>query len=316
MESKRITSIVLGSIGFIASIFSILTLFFDNPIKPEKRISAEIFTQSQLQFGNKIDSLDVLYLGSEASNLWRVKVNLKNSGRKPLVGEGDDTDIIYDTVLLICPDNCKLISYYVIGTDFSQTLLQIDNNLAISFRKWNPKEKLEIVIMMSFDEPLSIPPTVEFNLDCFGRVKFSKKQLDFSENEIESEKLNWLRKAKSILPHFQMVMIKWFLYLFGFAFLVMPLYGSWMAFSNPIIYYRWRKKYYLDFKQKIEELEMDGQDKAKYLKRPCDTPSDIQNLIDMKIPENELLTDILSAALAIFLSPTGALVILFAKNLL
>lgn len=316
MEKKIIGYLIISIVGLAANVFTILSFFCVNPIKPGRGIVLETYTQRQIQYNNKLDSLCVSLNGKEVSNLWKARVVLNNNGRDVLIGESKASDIINDSMILSCPENCQLLSYYVVENDFAKSISERNDSVLINFRTWNPQGKLVVELMLNADEPLQSPPMIGLNKDCFKGIKIRQRQLDFSELTMESNNLNWLIRTKINFPRSIINIFKYVMICYGVLLIFFPFYGVYSTIVDAFENKRWKKLNYSSFKNKINALNIKDELKEQYINTPSSTPEEIQKDIDIDVPENKIGGDIGLIIVSFSFNPVGLLMFMFAKSLL
>jgi hypothetical protein len=134
--------LVAALVGMIATVWSVILQFRAK----RAEVTVEIRAMEELTPPNKLPDLSATfsYKGQLVDRLWKVTLNLVNSGDKTLVGEGNQKTLIADDVTFAFPAGSNLLDLIVIRQDFPASLVQKHNAMSLKFTQWRKSEALAV----------------------------------------------------------------------------------------------------------------------------------------------------------------------------
>ena len=262
-------------IGIVSGILTIVDVFWRSPFYNEKRIKIEHYSELMYLLSDGIDSLQVYYKGNELPNIWKSHIKIENNGLQKIHGAGSYSDILNDTLLIRFSDQYEIINYTILQNDLEASLDQTDHVIYVSFKKWNPFEKIKLTVLLSSKEG-KLSPTISGNERDIIGAKIQYNNVDVGQIGDSSNDIDWLIELKSWFPIFLIKTGKYFTYFICIIFIIFPFYIIIFTIQDYCNFKKWKRNYWSLF---IKELEASGipvTDKEKYKKAPYNIPKDFQ----------------------------------------
>lgn len=266
---NRLLSIILSAIAAIAGIVSVLSYFQIKPFN-DKEVAVETFVYKLFSLTNKSDSLSVYYKGKSIDNLWRIRLTLKNNGKKNIIGIGE-ADIVGNRLKFNLSNGYEIISYEMLQNDFLDSIIINNNQVYCYFRKWKSSEKLQLDILTQ-SEHITTSPSIIFDERNFKSAIVKEKNYDVSEISSKESDFEWLTNLKIKYPHFVFTITKWIMYFFGVMFMAMPVFFFYSVIQTNLQYRKWKREKWNDFIKELDETELTPEYKELYKRKPYKVP--------------------------------------------
>lgn len=266
---NRLLSIILSVIAAIAGIVSVLSYFQVKPFN-EKEVAVETFVYKLFSLTNKSDSLSVYYKGKSIDNLWRIRLTLKNNGKKNIIGIGE-ADIVGNRLKFNLSNGYEIISYEMVQNDFIDSISIKNNQVYCYFRKWKSNEKIQLDILMQ-SEHITESPSIIFDERNFKSAVVKEKKYDVSEISSKESDFEWLTNLKIKYPHFVFTITKWLMYFFGVIFMAAPIAFIFQGIQSNLQYREWKRKKWKVFLKELDETDLTQEYKDLYKRKPYKVP--------------------------------------------
>ncbi len=128
------------------------------------------------------------YQDSTVNSLWKIRLSIKNIGSKTFVGEGNNKDIIGDTLGLYVPNEFRIID---IQQRQEKLFLNIDrinsSSYQLKFKQWKPTEFVELIAFVE-GENRNGEPLLRFNINEREILNGEVKAVDFKVADTYKDK--------------------------------------------------------------------------------------------------------------------------------
>ncbi|HNE06499.1 MAG TPA: hypothetical protein PLT08_18365 [Anaerolineales bacterium] len=147
-------------LGLIASIAAVISVIVQ--VKSESRLlEIQIVSADQLTSLPNVDGLkgEFSYKDVSVSDLWRLKLQIVNSGDVTLIGEGQTSSLLHGSIPIQFPSGVVILDVSEKVGEFYVINQKTPDQIEITFSQWRPKEALETVIYITSDTVLKSAPT-------------------------------------------------------------------------------------------------------------------------------------------------------------
>ena len=246
-------AMVMTIIAGVAAIIGVYTQYReDNPTLEIKNITRDKLTDLP-----KVEGLKAkfYYKDSLVHSLWKLNYAITNIGNKAIVGEGNNKNIIKESLTFYLPDNYKILEVNTTHDNLPFKLYSEKNKIKLKFLQWKPKESLNIIVYV---EQLSDKAKPTLKTDereiLNGIVYYTTLQT----------KINEKQSLIDYLPRTIQSILRWIGYIFfGLIMIIMPI--VWITeFVKYAKYKKWKKSDYWMYKEWIDEKINKGVLKLHY----------------------------------------------------
>ncbi|UMO88772.1 hypothetical protein HP572_04165 [Pectobacterium sp. PL64] len=237
---KKIFQLVLW-ISAIATILSFLLQLKT----PSNELELKLISRDLLTRPIEVDGLKSSYAYNDQpiQKLWQLRYILTNVGSKSLIGSGDKSSLINQTLTLEHGDDYEVLEYILNSNDFE--LYTDKKGIHLKFLQWKPKESIEILLYLSqvkgSDEP---------------NLKINEREI-IDGSITTSSLISSDTKRKFLyeyLPEYLHFLLKWFTTItFVIILLIIPFIIT-STISENRNYKNWCK----DYQSLVEDLSKNG----------------------------------------------------------
>lgn len=256
-------------VGILAVVVAIVGLVI--MLIPEKtEVTAQILSCGELTKYSPIAELKghFTYAGEDVAHLWKLTVQLVNSGGKTIVGEGNQKNIIGEGLNFVFPDDTRILNIEEEANTFQSTITQPEpTQIQIQFRQWRSGEYSITCFYVASDKPLDADPlpTTPIIRDIIdGDVVI--EDLTETRPEERISLIDHLPRPLSLAGKIMGGIIAGGLTLL-FIFLLVK---AWM---DTIKKFRWKRQYLSDFRIYLNQVEPQISKRRKKLYR--ETPEEL-----------------------------------------
>ncbi|WP_353778730.1 hypothetical protein [Winogradskyella sp. 3972H.M.0a.05] len=265
-----IVTIVAGIVAVLSYIYQIKS---NNPKLEILEITNENLTS--LPRVKNLES-NFYYKDSLITNLWKLNATIRNTGSKTIIGTGTSKNLIGDYLTFKLNEGFKLIDFNISENDFPYSMNRINNDVIFSFVQWRENEKIDVTVyaeqITSNNRKLEIMLNEREIID--GVIDYKKlNQPNENSNQIA---INYLPKPLQEIFYWVGLVF------FGLIFLVLP-FGFYIELSKYYSFKKWKKKYGIQFKNKVNELYNNGEIKKIY--NVEEASIDVWDKIDVPYPD-------------------------------
>lgn len=117
-----------------------------------RELTCSVISSTELTSIQQVPGLasEFTYRDKKVTHLWKLNLNLFNSGTETLVGEGQHSNLIKDGVYFNFPNETEILNIEVISVDLPIQIIQTQPNLfALKFIQWRPDERANIAIYIT-----------------------------------------------------------------------------------------------------------------------------------------------------------------------
>jgi len=261
------TGAIIGLLSLIVAIaIAVIQL------RPKTReITCNVVSSTELTSVSQVPGLtsDFMYRQKKVVHLWKINLNLINSGNETLIGEGQHSTLIKDSVSLQFSDNTEILNIEPINSDLPiQFEQKLPNVFALKFPQWRTGEQANVSIYITSQEMQASPllpqvPTRDI-VDGYVRVTNALNPVSPPKNLIER------------LPVWTRILVK--IGLTGVC-LFATFIGIILIQGEVIIYFRvasWKRRHLTNFKKFIENREgIKQEDKERVIAEPTILHEDV-----------------------------------------
>lgn len=282
MKWKYIARVLLV-LGGLASIVAIIGFFWSTPFYKEKKIKIDCYTERMLSFGTKVDSLTVRYKGEVIDDVWKLRFVLNNVGMQSVIGSGSSSVLLNNQLVINIDSNYHIISYNINKNDFEANYNQLENSFIIEFRKWKPKEKMQIEVLLTPKNNTGCPLVTVDEREVTG-AKLVFNNVDYAKIEDFSDNLDWLTNLKLNYPKFIFKIAKWFGLAVFVLLILTPIVLLVRFIDGKIKYGKWKKMNWKKFLKELENSEIPKEERQQYKTKPYNVPKEFHKQFT-SIPE-------------------------------
>lgn len=235
-------ALIMTIIAGIAAVIGLYAQYKENnPTLEIKNITKDKLTDLPRVEGLKAQ---FYYKDSLVHSLWKLNYEITNIGNKAIIGEGNNKNIIKESLTFHLPDNFKILELNLSQDSLPFELINVNNKIKLKFLQWKPNETLNLVLYV---EQLSVNaiPTLKMNEREIenGIVNYTTLQ-----NKIDKE-----QSLFDLLPRILQIILRWIGYIFfGLIILVMPI--VWIGeLVKYLKYKKWKSTDYWMYEEWIDE---------------------------------------------------------------
>lgn len=280
-------------------------------------VTAEITSMEELTPPTRLPDLSATftYKGQPVDHLWKVTLNIVNSGDKTLVGEGTQKILMGDNISFEFPADCRLLDTIVVRKDFPGALHQSQNSIAISFTQWRKLESFSVSCFVtrppgargSIHPPI---PTAQGRSIIDGDILI--RDISTPVKNAKKPLLDYL-PAPLAIPAKAVGAISiavWGGLLVGFGFFL---------FRDLVRTKWWKRKHLAEFQTFLATQQIEPLVQRSYLNNPTLVPKNLWTAYPGKklrvfFPQTDLASPSASVVLAIILIGIGSTTLLLAVS--
>ena len=131
----------LSILAYIAGILTLLYII----IKPYPELSVTTITSEQLTITPDVPELraNYFYNNIRINNLWKIRIKIRNTGAKTIIGKGNNNTIIGDSIKLGFPRNFQILNVVRDSGNFKCDKGKIIENIfTLDFDQWRKDESV------------------------------------------------------------------------------------------------------------------------------------------------------------------------------
>ena len=272
---KKILNNIFQIVSFLAAIVAIIAFYFQfqekKPTLEIRNISSEKLTDLP-----NIDHLKATYVfkNDTVKSLWKLHYIISNSGDAIIIGEGNNKNIIKESLKYEINKGFKIIDYIVTNKDFPFEVYNSDEIIEMKFLQWKPDEKFELIFFVEQTSPNSIPNITLNDREIInGSVKYSTLY----------KALNVKRSLFNRLPSLIREVLWWIsLIIYSSLVVVIPMFLI-SEILKYIRYKNWFRKNKSTYNEWIQKLITDK--KLTEYKDPRNLPASLWNSYNNTKPD-------------------------------
>ncbi|NLO70761.1 MAG: hypothetical protein GX102_07475 [Porphyromonadaceae bacterium] len=152
-EMKQFGKIIFYYLAGLASIAGIaFTVYFNFFHKELIQLEIKKIDRTQLTMAPKTDGLSAIYTyqDSVVNNLWKIRYIISNVGRKAIISEGNQKNILPARLPVLYSDSLKILHVKINGSNFP---VSVDNKgyyITLDFKQWKNDEFIDIVSIVEY----------------------------------------------------------------------------------------------------------------------------------------------------------------------
>lgn len=208
---------VFTVVSFAAAIAGITALYLQIqskvPIIEIKNISSDKLTDLP-----NIEELKAIYIfkNDTVKSLWKFHYIISNIGDENIIGEGNNKNIIKESLKFTFNQGFKIIDYQLNKKDFPLDIKVSDKRFEINFLQWHPTEKFEIILYVEQLEKSKIPILTSNEREILnGEITYSTIYKEIEKNESLFDRLQ--KSFQTILWWFGVIFFGLFVALMPFV---------------------------------------------------------------------------------------------------
>lgn len=254
-------NMILSAIAVCIAAISITAQFTQR--KPE--ITCEILSSEQLAPLNTAEHLEAKYwfMGDPVSHLWKIRVQLKNTGKKTIIGEGQGSMLLHNNLTFDMPSGLSLIRVIEEQLDFPIVSSNVGNAVELSFAQWKEGESAFLSLYLSSTNTCShevLPASTKRELIDGEILVHIQKQ-----SEAKQALSAFIPQSVSRIAYWVSIVL---LGIFSLLFFWLPVNGM----RELRRYIRWYTENEASLIYFIENKSELNREKVKYLKKPWKIP--------------------------------------------
>jgi hypothetical protein len=157
LSLKGVWGVVLAVITILGVIGTGVGLWLSNRSETTQ-VTAEVLASDELTRYEAVSGLEgqFAYQGVPVKHLWKLRINLVNSGDRTVVGEGNLKNVMGDGLCLAFPEGTTILDVtvtYDIPEEIT-VVLNEQNSFLVKFPQWRPGESVRTDLYIASEEPL------------------------------------------------------------------------------------------------------------------------------------------------------------------
>ncbi len=236
-----------------------------------RELTCSVASSTELTSISQVPGLtsDFTYQQQKVTHLWKITLSYVNSGNETLVGEGQHSTLLKDSVLFSFPEDTEVLNFEVLNADLPVNVEHgPPNSFRIKFSQWRPGEKINLSVYVTSPNSQRSPliPTIATRDIVGGSVLITNP-------------LNQISQPKSLLdrlPAWFSVIVKLTVSLFCLVVAFIALYlfpKDVVQYLRRVIWKRWNSAKIQSFINGREDLQ--PAEKSKYVNQPELIPDEL-----------------------------------------
>ena len=296
---KWIVSILAGA----AAVCTIATFVLAKPCIPSKELKFKLYVDKVISMQTLSDSVSVFYGDKPVSNVWKVTLDITNTGKNPIIGQGSESDTNGNPVEVdFAP--FVVVDYNVISNEPQGDIICDGSKLFICFQKWNPKEKGRLEALLSRPDNFSDAPGIMITDRNLPNVSIKREEVDIYQVIQETDSFEWIYRVKQFFPKWVLKMSKYIALFMCLLFCFMPFIGIGQGIMERKKMKKWKSQYYEDYCTAIRGLGLEVETENVLLEHPEKLSDQISQQIRIPRPpqDNGIVLDLFVAVFFFFVA--------------